>query len=190
MVAVFLQAEIDSPRFGETLSQILRRDNIDERVVLCPDIYDEAENRSRINLLGEFRGYRRNTEIFHEFPDDMLWERAALDRADLERIKYIDYPYWIELAGGSRWAHDAARRIGEGVIAREEVANYRAVADRVKQGVVFPELILVGKSPRDDLVVLEGHMRLTAYLMAAPYLPPEIEGIVGYSAEIEQWGLY
>ncbi len=113
-----------------------------------------------------------------------------LERGDLQGIEYIDYPYWVELAGGSRRARDAARRITAGALPREQVAGYWTLADLVRQGSTFPELILVGKSPRDDLVVLEGHARVTAYLMAAAYLPSELEAIAGYSAAIERRDLY
>lgn len=190
MVAVFLRAELDSPRFGQRLRQLLCRDGIAENMVRQPDLHDAAANRRRRDLLAEFRGYGRNSELFHNFPDEIAWERVVLERGDLQGIEYIDYPYWFELAGGSRRARDAARRITAGVLPREQVAGYWTLADLVRQGRAFPELILVGKSPRDDLVVLEGHARVTAYLMAAAYLPPELEAIVGYSAAIERRDLY
>ena len=53
----------------------------------------------------------------------------------------------------------------------------RAVAD----GARFPPLILVTTGPSGGLVVLEGHVRLTAYMLCPDRLPPELEVLVGSS---------
>jgi hypothetical protein len=47
-----------------------------------------------------------------------------------------------------------------------------AIAACLGQGRVPPPLILVGRSPTDPLVVLEGHTRLTEYAFAPDTLPP------------------
>jgi hypothetical protein len=48
-------------------------------------------------------------------------------------------------------------------------------------GARFPPLILVTTGPGEDLVVLEGHARLTAFMLASDRLPPELEVLVGSS---------
>jgi hypothetical protein len=44
--------------------------------------------------------------------------------------------------------------------------------------------------PRGDLVVLEGHARLTAFMLARDRLPPELEVLVGSSPAMTHWGLW
>ncbi|HEY1916747.1 MAG TPA: hypothetical protein VGH27_14330 [Streptosporangiaceae bacterium] len=52
--------------------------------------------------------------MFEDFPDDVRWQWMTITPAELARIRYIDYSYWIELSGGSRLAVDAAPRIAPG----------------------------------------------------------------------------
>lgn len=47
----------------------------------------------------------------------------------------------------------------------------------------------VGKNRESPLVVLEGHMRLTAMLLASECLPAELEVLVGFSEQIEHRGV-
>jgi len=48
------------------------------------------------------------------------------------------------------------------------------MAQAVVDGARFPPLILVTTGPGGDLVVLEGHARLTAFMLARDQLPPEL----------------
>ncbi|MCI0731627.1 MAG: hypothetical protein L0332_33545 [Chloroflexi bacterium] len=72
----------------------------------------------------------------------------------------------------------------------QSTTGFLSLAQQVEQGTTFPELILVGRQPGSELVVLEGHVRLTAYALALACLPEELEVIVGYSPDIIRWGLY
>ena len=57
-------------------------------------------------------------------------------------------------------------------------------------GRVLPPLILVTTGPGGDLVVLEGHARLTAFMLAGDRLLPELEALVGSSPAMTRWGLW
>ena len=59
-------------------------------------------------------------------------------------------------------------------------------AQALRKGALFPELILVGVSPTDQLTVFEGHVRLTAYMLAPECLPERLEVIVGFAPECAQ----
>jgi hypothetical protein len=190
MVAVFLQTEINSSRFSASILRILERDNVDRKIIDCPDINDKAENDYRAALMGEFRGYKRNKEIFVDFPDDIQWERIVLNRQDLEKIKYINWDYWLEISDNTRLATEAARKIRLGMIDGEEAKGFWSVSDALRKGLKLPELILVSKSKEDNLVLLEGHVRLTGYLLKPEYLPPELSAIVGCSERMDEWELY
>jgi hypothetical protein len=187
MVATFLRAEITSLRFSPKILNILERDGVDRKVIDKPDINNAAENRYRAALLGQFRGYNRNEELFDSFPNDVSWFRAWLNHHDLSLLQYMNYSYWIELSGGSRLVADAAKRIRAGKIEKETADWIRAAAEAVRQGASFAEIILVSPDRQSHLIVLEGHLRATAFLLSLDYLPPEITVIVGYSEGIKKW---
>jgi len=106
----------------------------------------------------------------------------AVTPAELATVRYIDYDYWVELSGGTRLAVDAAPRIRAGVAPFGVSSDWAlGMAREVARGARFPPLILVTTGPGGDLVVLEGHARLTAYMLARDQLPPELEVLVGSS---------
>jgi hypothetical protein len=43
---------------------------------------------------------------------------------------------------------------------------------------------------RTELVALEGHARLTAFMLARDRLPPELEVLVGSSRAMIRWGCW
>ena len=179
MVAVFLKAEIASRRYGKLVLDLLARDQKNRTVVDKPDITNADENTYRRQLLGAYRTY-----VFEELPAHVAWYRGLLSREEVARVRYIDYDYWNELSNLTRLPHVAAETIQAG---REifEVSNagFLEAARALRAGVRFPELILVGASPGDDLTVFEGHVRLTAYMLAPECLPEELEVIIGFAPE-------
>ncbi|MFE9220121.1 hypothetical protein ACFYN3_27680 [Streptomyces lavendulae] len=100
-------------------------------------------------------------------------------------MRYLDYSYWVELSGGSRQPTDAAARINAGLRAFDvpnepfiDAANALSIGER------FPPPILVGER-QDDLVCLEGHLRLTAYALVG--FPTDIECLVGTAPAMGRW---
>ena len=188
MVALFVRTEMSSDRFGAEIRALLERDRVPEHVVTGPDLGDDAENQVRLRLLTEQRGYSSRTDYFEGFPDDVRWQWMAITPAELAEVRYIDYSYWNELSGGSRLAVDAVPRIRAGV-APFGVPSDRllGLAREVAAGARFPPLILVTTGPRGPLVVLEGHVRLSAFMLARDHLPQELEVLVGSSATMTRW---
>ena len=186
MVSAFLRAELASPRFEPTLLAILERDGQDRSVIEHPDLASSADNDYRAQLLGEHRGYGRDKDVFTSVPPDVRWYRAQATKADLARVRYIDYDYWTELSGGSRLAVDAAERIRQGFGAFG-VGNggFWYLADALKAGASFPELILVGADERGPHILLEGHARLTAYFLAPECIPARLPVIVGFAPGLD-----
>jgi hypothetical protein len=191
MVALFLRTELTSERFGDELRALLERAGLPESVVTDPDLDDDAGNQARLRLLTGHRGYGTRTEVFEDFPDDVCWQWMVITADELAGVRYIDYDYWDELSGGTRLAVDAARRIRAGVTPFG-VPNGRVLhmARAVAGGARFPPLILVTTGLGDDLVVLEGHVRLTALMLARDHLAPELEVLVGSSPEMTNWGCW
>jgi len=189
MVALFLSTELPSDRWKDDLRALLEGAGLPERVLTAPDLGDDAENQARLRLLTEHRGYGTRTEIFDGFPDEVCWQWMAITPAELAGARYIQYDYWDELSGGTRLAVDAAARIRAGV-APFGVPNdgKLAMAQAVADGARFPPLILVtNRLGGGDLVVLEGHVRLTAFMLARDKLPPELEVLVGSSPVMTRW---
>jgi hypothetical protein len=87
-------------------------------------------------------------------------------------VRYLDWDYWVEVTAGTRRSVDAIPRIGHS-------PNCRELAAEVAAGQLPPELILVGRPGGRDLVVLEGHVRLTALVMAVEHLPAELTVLLG-----------
>jgi len=185
MVAVFLQGELSSERFGAAVRDALVAVGEPERLLANPDLDDEHANQVRNTVLAATRGYGEDRELFEYFPAEVQWVWAQLAPEDLARVRYIEYSYWNELSGGSRLAADAARRINADV-RPFGVSNAGAwqAARALLSGERFPPLILAG--PRyDDLVCLEGNVRLTAHALAG--FPIEAECLVGTAPALKRW---
>ena len=189
MVAVFLRGELGSTRFEDAVGEALARADADARVVTSPDVSDLRENMLRRRLLTEARGYGTGEGVFGGLPTDLGWQRVALARDELADVRYIDWDYWVELSGGTRSPVDAARRIRAGVAAFDVPSEgFLDAAEHV--GDPWPELILVTAGPGHPLVVLEGHVRLTAYVLAGPTAPDEVEALLGTSPAVSGWWAY
>jgi hypothetical protein len=191
MVALFLRTELPADRSGAKIRALLARDGAPEHVITAPDLGDEAENQARLRLLTWHRGYANRTDYFEGFPDDVRWQWMAITPAELARVRYIDYSYWNELSGGSRLAVDAAPRVRAGLAPFGVPSDWAlGLAQAIAAGARFPPLILVTTGPRGPFVVLEGHGRLTAFMLARDHLPPEVEVLVGSSAAMSRWGCW
>jgi hypothetical protein len=190
MIAVFLQCELGSPRFGAALLRQLERDGAECSIIESPDLYDPAQKVYRRRLLGKLRGFREERSLFRKFPTNVRWERVLLSEEEVLEVAYISYDYWVELSGGSRRPPDAAMRIRQGVeIFRQPNAAYWNAGEALKSDVQFRELILV-TNDRKKLVVLEGHVRLTAFALEPDLRPKEPEVILGSSERMTDWPLY
>jgi hypothetical protein len=191
MIALFLETELTSVRHGSGLRQLLQAHALPERVVVAPDLADPSDNAQRRRLLDMHRGCESRVGLFAGFPRDVRWEWVALSPEKLLSTKYINYDYWRELSGGSRLAADAPAVIRAGVtpfrVSSEWAIHF---GETFAAGAQFPPLILVSSAPHMQLVVLEGHARLTAYAMHPDALPSEVEVLLGTSFDMVHWPLY
>jgi hypothetical protein len=84
-------------------------------------------------------------------------------------------------------AIDAAEGIKQGIEAfRIGNGAYWYLAEALKAGASFPELIMVGSEEQGPLVLLEGHTRLTAYFLAPECIPSLLPVIVGYAPGLDR----
>jgi hypothetical protein len=67
------------------------------------------------------------------------------------------------------------------------VEEHEPIAARLRSVDPSPELIAVSRPDRSQLVVVEGHVRLTAYALYPQYLPDELEIFLGTAADMDSW---
>ncbi|MEZ5278630.1 MAG: hypothetical protein R3F07_19775 [Opitutaceae bacterium] len=188
MVALFLRSELKSERWSNAILKVLGRLSLPTALITEADTTDTAANAQRARILGVFRGYRENRELFRAYPDGVVWHRVVLDGDDFQRLMYIDYSYWNELTGGSRRPLDAVPTILSG---REVfgVSNQPAIdgARLIRSGTAFEPIILVASDPESDLVILEGHGRATAYALAGRDAYQRIPALLGLAPGFASW---
>ncbi|MFK0203191.1 hypothetical protein [Streptomyces lavendulae] len=185
MVACFLSGELSSRRFGQNLRSQLAAAGQAEQLLTHPDLSDAGANSARRALLAATRGYGENRDLFENFPTQVAWTRALLSADEAAGVRYLDYSYWVELSGGSRRPTDAAARIRAGLRAFDVPNEPFVDAARASlTGERFPPLVLVGER-QDNLVCLEGHLRLTAYALAG--FPTDVECLIGTASAMGRW---
>lgn len=129
----------------------------------------DVENRKR--------AWRERQGLFAGLPGDLGWERVALTRDEVLAILYINWDWWLTVSNGTRLATVAAEVQG-----RDE--GDRAIA---ASAATNPGLIVVTEPERSKLVLLEGHVRLTAYAAFSEHLPEELDAYLGVSPHIGDW---
>jgi hypothetical protein len=136
-----------------------------------------ASRWTRADVDERKRQWRERDGLFDGLPDDVEWEHVALTPDEFLAILYINWDWWLTVTNGTRLATVAAevqgRDEGERAIAAVAATN--------------PELIVVTDRERSKLVLLEGHVRLTAYAAFPEYLPDELEVYLGVSPRIGEW---
>jgi hypothetical protein len=194
VVAAFLRAEIDSERQADRIMDLLRSDGQSRSIIDAPDLADLEANGYRRHLLGSVRGWGRGEGMFQGFPEQVAWEFVALTREELARVRYIAWDWWLERSGRTRLPVEYARRIRAGEFPSDPESGLRdhwPIARRLREGSPLPPLIAVRDVRRPDfLVLVEGHVRLTAFFLFPEMLPEELELFLGTAEGLERWGLY
>jgi len=155
--------------------------NAETAVITHPDITDMHENELRAQVLGAYRGYQQDREMFDGIPGDLMWHEAEMTRQEIGNLRYVDYSYWNELTDNTHLVRDGVKNIREGKIVFG-VAHDRfwAVTERILQGEHdFEPIILWGRDSGSSLEILEGHLRATAFGLAGDKAPRIIPVLVG-----------
>ena len=111
----------------------------------------------------------------------------ALTPDEVLAIRSINWDWWLTLSGGTREPIDAARRIRQGLVRDSSAEEHAPIAARLHAADPPPELIAVAPPDSSRIVLLEGHVRLTAHALFPEVLPEELEVLLGVSAEIRKW---
>ena len=187
VVAAFLRGELDSPRYGGRLLELLGADDVEASVLRTPHLKDADECAYRERLLDRHRAWLRREGLFDGFPERIAWSLVALAPEEVLAIRYINWDWWLRITGGSRRPLDAAARIRRGEVAGVSVEEHEPIAARLLTPEPQPPLIAVAPPDRSRLVLVEGHVRLTAYALYSEYLPAELEIYVGTAPDMDRW---
>jgi hypothetical protein len=192
MIALFLYEEIKSERYENRINEILKIENIQKNIILNPNLDSNYENELRKIVLKKFRGYN-NKEIFENFPKKIDWNWAILDKNDILKIKYITYDYWEELSNGTRYAKDSVINIKNNIeIFGVSNNGFNKLSEYIKNGnKIDPLIILTSFEKKDNMIVLEGHARLTAINLVIEYIT-EIKVLLGFVKQniLNKWNKY
>jgi len=180
MIAVFLAAEAGSARYGPRIRELLAGLGQPQGIAEHPDTGDAAANAVRRQVLAAYRGYPAG-DVFTGMPADVAWHHAALTPAELATVRYLDYGYWTDFSGGTRLAADGARRLGPWQD-QPPGSGYRQIAEDLRDGRLPPMIIVLGEPGPANLVVIEGHKRLTGLLVCPQWLPAEMDVMLGLTA--------
>jgi hypothetical protein len=193
VISIWLKAEFEgSQRFSGQISQLLNTLGFDPSLLLTPNLNDANENANRREVLKHLNGLDTDDNLLSGFPTQIHWECVALDPNELESILYIDWDYWLKLSGGSRRPADAVSAIKAGLTVYD-VPNdgFHEIAAAVRNGMSFPPIIAVTNGePGAQIVVIEGHARLTGFTLAIESLPSATEVLLGTSPEFDNWWAY
>ena len=193
VILAFLRGELDSPRFGDAIRDALETGG-GIPLVSCADTASLQENEARRRALASTRGWATGAGLFAGFPADVTWTHGLLEHEELDRVRFIDYSYWVELSGGSRWPVEVVPTLRAGRLPAwmKDLGTDWCfqLAQTVGERSALDDLIIVGTPDLDRLVVLEGHARLTALFVAGLQHELDVSAYVGTSANIESWALF
>ncbi|MGH2369929.1 MAG: hypothetical protein ACRDI2_17245 [Chloroflexota bacterium] len=193
VVAEWLRAEIASSRFGSRLEALLARDGRKRDLLEHPVLDDPEANAYRRRLLGEFRGFGLPTQpepsYIGGFPvTEIAWWWAVVARDELPSIHFINWDYWVEVTDGTRLPATLVKRLNEAPNRQPGLPD--TVLATLQTGAAIPPLILVDSGPDTRVVVLEGHVRLLAYVLGGDSVPERLDVILGRSPLVAAWDMY
>lgn len=187
VVAAFLRAEIGSSRFGPALVEILHRDGVSRELIEHPDLDDPFGNEYRRALLSELRGWGENRGLFKGFPAPVAWCRAAVEWDELMNVRYANLDHWVYLSCGTRRPGDAAKRLRSGLTPEVDLGFYREITNALSLGTAPLELIMVSAADGSDSVLIDGHARITALLLADQPAFSQLTTFMGFADSLEGW---
>lgn len=191
VTASLFKYNYDSFRFGKKLKDIIKKRGIDKKIITDPDIQNEKENKIREELMRSFNGEDIGGYLSQDFPNNIQWKLARLNKKDIKQVKYLNYSYWNELSNHKRYVIEGIKTIKKGVeIFNQSNDIFFKAFEAFKKGAKFPPPVLIAENKESNLVAVDGHLRLTAYLFDPKYTPEKIDAYTGYSENFQDWDMY
>jgi len=188
MVSEFLKMELDSDRYRNQIEKILAEMHMDKYIITNGNIVSEQENALRSEILKRFRGWR-DKELFENFPTKIDWVWTEFSKEDISRIFYIEYSYWNEISNYTSSPLEAAKEILSGkTVFDMPTTDFIEIAQKLNEGTKFAPMIFLTDKNDSRYIILEGHVRMTAYSLAPEYFE-NISVLLGYCDcyELNRW---
>lgn len=192
VVLAFLRGELDSERFGQDVTDaLIAAGGLD--LVHDADLGSAQQNRGREAAFSVARGWR-DAELFERFPEKVDWYFGPFQPELLERVRFIDYSYWNELSGGSRRPADVVTTLRAGTLPRwmTELGTSWCfeLAAQLAHAESLDGLIVMATPDLGELVLLEGHARLTAIFVGGLQRRLAVRRYLGLSDTIAHWDCF
>ena len=183
MVFEFLRAELRSPRFSRKIREELLKRSRNEQLITEAHFFAE-ENKIRKDILKASR-----PGIFKTLPVDISWNDILLEEKDWDRVFYMRLEDWRLFSKKTRRVLDGAKRIGE---SRHQTITRRVleIQNEIKHGKMPPKIILLSKLDCRKLVLIEGHVRATAFVFSQLHKEQQIPALLGITTHASEWGFY
>jgi len=178
VVSAFLRAELGSERFGASLAGLLGG--------VAPEEVFGRDAAFRRDLLARHRGWRAEG-LFDGFPQEVAWYRVGAAPDEVLGIRFINWDWWLRISDGTRKPRVAAERIRRGLVPGADPEAHEPIAAALRAPQPPPELIALAPPEHSPVVLIEGHVRLTAYALFPQYLPDELELFVGVAEHARDW---
>ena len=165
VVLNFLTGELQSKRFNIQLKKTLKDLRATEQIITKPNLNNQKENDLRKEILGIFRGYNKNLDLFENFPHIQSYNLCEFSFEDLKNIYYMNYSYWNELSNNTNSPLEAVKNIQNNI----EIYNVsnkpfiEGINELAKNKVFLPMIFLTHDNK--SFIVLEGHSRITIYAL-------------------------
>jgi hypothetical protein len=193
VVLAFLRAEIDAPRYQEGYVRCLQGMGLPrEDLIDRADLGNTFDNHVRAICLASNRGYGLNAGLFQGYPNDIVWRRFEVALTELGQFIYANFHVLREVSGASRFVSAGAQRVLAGIPslsaeAQKFVQGVPIVVEKIRSGQQFPDLVAVRDSRSQGIVIMEGHTRATAHVIAQR--PSSVSVLIGSSARMHEWWL-
>lgn len=161
VIAEFLRNEFYTEEFHSDREKY-------QRLVLDPDLDNEAENAVRRALL-----FRRRGHMWRELPADVQWWEVRLDPEDAQKLQVLSRCHWRTIANGNFRLHEVVERVRTETFppkVQDFIDKIHSLSYRLLEGEDNSAVLLIGVDERKPFTILEGNHRLTAAALASPEL--------------------
>jgi hypothetical protein len=168
MVAVFLKAELNSPRHRKLILDSTKSQNASLSIIKNPDLKNKLENNQRAKVLTDYRGWQNRTKMFERVPPTTKWEWWELNKTDVLNLRYVDYSYWNELSKSTHFVKNGVETIKSGIkIFDVSNQSFYDLAQEIDKGFKLQPLIVYKFDANGPMEIIEGHVRATSIGLAS-----------------------
>ncbi len=193
VILAWLQAEIKSPAFQAYLvGEPPDPAKLGRAMTLAhkPDLKSSEQNAQRREIIATAHGFGRGALIFAGLADDISWRRVRISIPEVAEMLYSNRnAAWTTLAPMTRKVAEGAANAGRLFAGDQTNMVILSLAQTICHADHVPDLpaIICLRLADGRISVIEGHARVTAYVMEAHRLHKGVDAYVGDSASVANW---